>query len=363
MLTQLFHPSLSPILHSERSQTVHFEQSGFVETNGQAASAAASVASSPAGTYPLIGYCSLVVILYMFNLFVINPLTCCLQEGCCFEVRGRIPDEQDEDDDQQASRVKIGLGFEVGRATEEAVREKEIRSSQCLYKGLNLKMAEAIIRDGVEEEMSCYARLEVVREVVRAIRSSSSNDAVASAFTTAEQQYARYFEQLQKRRSAIEGEVNELWGYVLDNLDQDGSIYNISRDMDLQIADNYKSNRASGHQQHNSAFLRSAMQNQPQYYSGSYKLEQRASPLLADMVEVAKVFDTSREHTAPQVNEAVKNIVERSSARLEESHRNFEYQLAKSVDQSLARIRILLSKYNEELLCSKYKPHKSPAQA
>lgn len=154
------------------------------------------------------------------------------------------------------------------------------------------------MKDGVEEEMRCYARLEVVREATRAIRGAGANDAVASAFTIAEQQHARYFEQLQKRRSAIEGEVNELWGYVLDHLDQDGNIYNISRDMDLQIADNYKSNRASGHQQNNSAFLKGTMQNQPQYYSGQYKLEQRASPLPDEALEVANVFDSSRGYSA-----------------------------------------------------------------
>lgn len=53
--------------------------------------------------------------------------------------------------------------------------------------------------------------------------------------------------------------------------------------------------------------------------------------------------------------------MERSSTRLEESYCYYEFQLAQSVGQSLARIHVLLSKYNEEFLCSKYKPHKSSA--
>ena len=41
---------------------------------------------------------------------------------------------------------------------------------------------------------------------------------------------------------------------------------------------------------------------------------------------------------------------------MEESYCYYEFQLAQSVGQSLARIHVLLSKYNEEFLCSKYKP-------
>ena len=73
-------------------------------------------------------------------------------------------------------------------------------------------MAETMLKDGLEQERQCFARLEILKLLCKSIQGMPPNYTIGGLLKLNEQLYSRYLEQLQKRRCAIEEEVNEMWG-------------------------------------------------------------------------------------------------------------------------------------------------------
>lgn len=112
-----------------------------------------------------IAFISAVIMLYVFNLFVINPITCFFQEGCCFEKQQLGEDEEtkpgqdtnasmtkqaaDMEEQEQASltNIRLNLKFEIG-----STRPSNHKThSENFYSEVSFEALHNLLQDGIDD--------------------------------------------------------------------------------------------------------------------------------------------------------------------------------------------------------------------